>query len=154
MKDTIFVDMPVSIAKTMLDTEFGVFRSVENKGITLIRVTKPYSLPEEVAQFVALVDDIVRFPTLRRLQLTPLENDPQFMVSTDSTSASFSCGNDDLTIQYFPIYSLRVQEPRAADTPILLSWHRRTTSPIPRWPYLATPLPSRSSKISITTPPI
>lgn len=30
-----------------------------------MRVTKPYSLPEEVAKVVSIVDDIMRFPSVR-----------------------------------------------------------------------------------------
>ena len=91
MKDNIFVDLPVRIAKEMLQTEFGIFRSIDKPNISILRAVKPYSLPEEIANVVALVDDIVRFPSVVRTQLTNLENDPLF--KSDEASASFSCGN-------------------------------------------------------------
>lgn len=92
MKDTIFVDLPVGVAKDMLQTEFGTFRSIDKSDIVLTRVTKPYSLPEEVAKHVALVDDIVRFPSVVRTLLSTLDSDPEFKSDATSSAASFSCG--------------------------------------------------------------
>ena len=101
MKDTIYVDLPVRVAKEMLQTEFGIFRSIDKQDITILRATKPYSLPEEIANVVSLVDDIVRFPSVVRAQLTNLENDPLF--KSDAASASFSCGNR-FTIYFYSTY--------------------------------------------------
>ena len=59
-RDLIHVNMPVGIATSMLQTEFSTFRSNVNGKIQLLRITKPYSLPEELASVVNLVDDLVR----------------------------------------------------------------------------------------------
>ena len=59
-RDLIHVSMPLGIAASMLETEFGTFRSNVNSKIQLLRITKPYSLPEEIASVVNLVDDLVR----------------------------------------------------------------------------------------------
>ena len=65
LKDMIHVVMPVKTANEMLNTEFALFRSVTERDVVLPRITKPYSLPAEVASVVSIVDDIMRFPALR-----------------------------------------------------------------------------------------
>jgi hypothetical protein len=61
----VFVTMPVKVANQMLRTEFGSFRSLTRRDLGVLRITKPYFLPEEVAKVVSMVDDIMRFPALR-----------------------------------------------------------------------------------------
>lgn len=63
--DKVHVKMPVKLAATVLDTEFARFRSLQDRSLSLLRITKPYSLPSEVASVVNLVDDILRLPALR-----------------------------------------------------------------------------------------
>lgn len=63
--DKVHVQMPATLASTILDTEFARFRSLKERSLSLLRITKPYSLPAEVASVVSLVDDILRFPALR-----------------------------------------------------------------------------------------
>lgn len=65
MHDKIHVKMTVAKASEMLQTSFGLFRSVQRRDIALPRVTGPYYLPEEIAEHVALVADLVRFPAIR-----------------------------------------------------------------------------------------
>ena len=69
MKDKIFVKMPASVAAELLDTDFARFRSRDDERVVLLRVTRPYSLPSDIAEVVSLVDDIVRFPSIRRLEI-------------------------------------------------------------------------------------
>lgn len=76
--------MPAKIASQMLNTEFAQFRSVLSQEVILNRVTKPYHLPQEIAEVVSFVDDIVRFPAVKQPLQVPLEEplktstDPQF----------------------------------------------------------------------------
>lgn len=63
--DKLHVKVPVALASKMLDTEFALFRSVVQRNVVLARITKPYYLPDTVASVVSLVDDIMRFPSLR-----------------------------------------------------------------------------------------
>lgn len=82
--DKIHVTMPAKIASQMLNTEFAQFRSVLSQEVILNRVTKPYHLPQEIAEVVSFVDDIVRFPAVKQPLQVPLEEplktstDPQF----------------------------------------------------------------------------
>ena len=71
----------------MFKTEFARFRSVENSKIVLVRVTKPYSLPEDVASAVSLVDDLIRLPAVNRLQF-----DHGDKAATAGESPFNSCG--------------------------------------------------------------
>lgn len=86
-QDMIHVTMPAKIANHVLNTEFAYFRSTIKEHVMLPRITKPYHLPEELADVVNIVDDIMRFPSIR-----------QPMLSTDletraGTDAEFnSCG--------------------------------------------------------------
>lgn len=64
-KDMIHVTTTASVASSMLQTECGMFRSVKRRDVLLPRITKPYFLPEEIAKHVSLVDDIMRFPSIR-----------------------------------------------------------------------------------------
>jgi len=88
LNDKVFVKMPVAVAGNMLDTTFARFRSVDNTDIVLTRVTKPYSLPSDIASVVALVDDIVRLPTVRRSIITDVATN----VSTTADPQFSSCG--------------------------------------------------------------
>lgn len=73
--DKVFAKIPAHLANDMFQTEFGRFRSVDDDKVVLLRVTKPYSLPKDVARVVALVDDIMRFPSIRRsrIEVAPVE---------------------------------------------------------------------------------
>lgn len=78
--------MPAPLAATVLDTEFARFRSLKDRALSLLRITKPYSLPAEIASVVNLVDDILRFPALR-------SSPTSYGASTDAADAAFStCG--------------------------------------------------------------
>ena len=66
MGDMLTVSMPVKTANKMLKTEFALFRSASQRNVAIPRITKPYYLPEEIAQHVQIVADIVRFPSLRQ----------------------------------------------------------------------------------------
>lgn len=89
-RDIIKATMPVSAAAAMFDTEFAQFRSIVNRDIHINRITKPYSLPASVALHVALVDDILRFPTIRERLITLKQDNA---TSTASSDAFDSCGS-------------------------------------------------------------
>jgi len=65
VNDMVHARVPATVAAEMLGTEFAKFTSTKSSKINLIRATKPYSLPSEIAEIVNLVDDIVRFPSVR-----------------------------------------------------------------------------------------
>jgi tripeptidyl-peptidase-1 len=65
LRDLIEVEMPAKAARTALRTDFALFRNVVERDVVLPRITKPYFLPQEVAEVVSIVDDIMRFPALR-----------------------------------------------------------------------------------------
>lgn len=85
-RDLIFTSMTVAEAEKLFKTEFALFRSVSRRDLAIPRITKPYYLPAEVAAVVSLVDEIMRFPSIRNsLKVYGSE------VSTDS--AFNSCGS-------------------------------------------------------------
>ncbi len=88
--DIITVEVPAKIANKMFNTEFGLFRSVIRKNVVLPRITKPYYLPEEVAEVVSIVDDIMRFPSVRSV-IPKLGADES--TSTDPEFNSCNTGN-------------------------------------------------------------
>ena len=65
-QNLIHVEVPISVASQMLQTEFAEFSpnyiqlNTGAKEIVVARITKPYSLPSEIAEHVLLVDDILR----------------------------------------------------------------------------------------------
>ena len=87
LKDKIFVKMPVHLAETVLETKFALFRSKDRAHVVLPRITQPYSLPENIARYVALVDDITRFPTVA----APLRM-PMPTADVGASSTDFQCG--------------------------------------------------------------
>lgn len=64
-QDLVHVEMPIKTAETILNTKFSIFRSVIQRDITVARITQPYYLPEEIAEVVSLVENVLRFPTIR-----------------------------------------------------------------------------------------
>jgi tripeptidyl-peptidase-1 len=66
LRDMIHVKIPVKVANQMFNTEFAMFRSVVERRALLPRITSPYYLPEHIAAKVAIVDDIMRFPSIRQ----------------------------------------------------------------------------------------
>jgi hypothetical protein len=86
-RDKVFVTMPVSVASSMLDTSFSRWTNKVARDVTILRTNRGYSLPEDVAGVVALVDDIVRFPTVRRHEVIPASSN-----STLGSDPFSSCG--------------------------------------------------------------
>jgi tripeptidyl-peptidase-1 len=84
--DIIEVTMNAPTAEKVLSTEFAKFRSITERNAAILRVTKPYFLPEEVASVVSIVDDIMRFPSAS----TPIRS----FGAEDSADAEFAaCGS-------------------------------------------------------------
>lgn len=65
-RDMVHVNMPAKIANTLFKTEFALFRSSIQRDVALPRITKPYFLPQEIADVISVVDDIMRFPSIRQ----------------------------------------------------------------------------------------
>jgi len=87
-RDIIKATMPVAVAERALDTQFAKFRSLVNRELSILRVTRPYSLPASVALVVSIVDDILRFPTIRERLITR-----QVESNATSDDAFDSCGS-------------------------------------------------------------
>lgn len=88
--DMLHVEMPVKTANAVLKTEFALFRSLVQRNVALPRVTKPYHLPQEVADAVLMVADIVRFPSVR----TPLQvygAEPKIGADDEFSSCGTKC---------------------------------------------------------------
>ena len=77
MGDKVHVAMPAPVAERMLETEFYHYYTSSSSSSPaaatqrLLRVARPYSLPAEVAAVVSLVDDILRFPSVRAAPSSP-----------------------------------------------------------------------------------
>lgn len=63
-RDVVRAAIPAQIAERMFETEFARFRSESQRNVNILRITRPYSLPEDIAPLVAIVDDILRFPAV------------------------------------------------------------------------------------------
>lgn len=82
----IRVEMAASVAEKVLSTQFARFRSTVDNEVSIVRITRPYFLPSEIAKVIALVDDIMRFPSIRQ----PIVKSESKKASTDD--AFNSCG--------------------------------------------------------------
>lgn len=69
--DKVFVKMSVNTAAQIFQTSFATFTSTVRQSVSLIRATGPYSLPDDVASVVALVDDLVRLPNVQSTLTVP-----------------------------------------------------------------------------------
>ena len=83
--DIIQVTMSAAVAEKVFSTEFAAFRSVTERDLSILRITKPYFLPESVASVVSVVDDIMRFPYIKK----PLLSSGAEATASDEFS---SCG--------------------------------------------------------------
>ena len=90
LNDLVFVTMTLAEAETVLNTKFAAFHHNFFTEDRILRITKPYYLPEEVAQVVSLVDDIIRFPKLREPIVRPISSPSNITVGADE--AFNSCG--------------------------------------------------------------
>lgn len=63
--DTVHAILPVAALEALLDTTFHTFTSLKYGVKNVPRIVAPYSLPEEVADYVALVDGVRTLPGLR-----------------------------------------------------------------------------------------
>lgn len=68
-RDMIVVDMPASLVEKALQTEVHHFVHSERRGVSIIRASKPYSLPEDIAEHVVMVGELLQFPRLRATEL-------------------------------------------------------------------------------------
>ena len=68
-RDMIRATVPVAVAEKMLKTNMEEFEHVRQAGAALVRATTGYSLPEAVAEHVALVSPLVQFPAMAEPKL-------------------------------------------------------------------------------------
>jgi subtilase family serine protease len=90
LNDLVFVSMETTQAEAILNTKFAAFHHKLFPEVRILRITKPYYLPEEVAQVVSLVDDILRFPKLREPGVRSISSPSNITVGSDE--AFNSCG--------------------------------------------------------------
>ena len=57
----------------MLDTELGTFRHVEREGLALVRATRAYSVPNDIASKIDLVANIIALPAVVGPQIVSSE---------------------------------------------------------------------------------
>jgi len=62
-KNMVFAEAPISTLENLFQTKFHTFTSKKYK-LQINRIVAPYSLPDEVANVVALVDGLIVFPGL------------------------------------------------------------------------------------------
>lgn len=70
-KDMIHATLSIVQLESLLQTKFHIFANEQFK-LRIARIVEPYSLPEDIAAVVALVDNIAVFPSLRTLQFNNL----------------------------------------------------------------------------------
>jgi len=91
LRDMIHVKMPVKVANAMFNTEFAMFRSVVDRNALLPRITAPYFLPDHVAAKVSLVDDIMRFPSIREPMISTTNQEVAVTGDDEFSSCGAKC---------------------------------------------------------------
>nr|BAF92024.1 sedolisin-like peptidase [Actinophrys sol] len=86
-RDMIRVEIPATLAEKMFETIMHKFQFVDSD-ITVIRVSQPYSLPEDIAEVVSFVDDLIRLPRFDTQKLTSITEEEAL-----ATSSWTSCGS-------------------------------------------------------------
>lgn len=91
LSTTIQVHMHGKIAEQMFRAQFVQYRHVFQRDVSIFRVGSTYSLPKSVANVVAYVDDIVRYPAIEQPLVTyGHENPPLYKKPQDPYH---SCGD-------------------------------------------------------------
>jgi len=70
-KDMVTVTMPAAAVETALKTKLGFFVHSEHSNVRITRAQAAYHLPEEVAEHVSMVGELLQFP---RMRLKSLQN--------------------------------------------------------------------------------
>jgi tripeptidyl-peptidase-1 len=86
--DIIRAEISATLAEKMFQTVMHKFTYVDSSA-TIIRVIQPYHLPEDLAEVVSFVDDLIRFPRLRTTKISPVEESSEVV----GASAWTSCGS-------------------------------------------------------------
>ena len=71
--DMLTVHMPVPKLETALNTKIGKFTHKEHTKMSVLRASTTYSLPEEIANDVAIVGELLQFPGLKSKSLRNLK---------------------------------------------------------------------------------
>ena len=91
-RDIIQATIPALTAEAMFQTQFARFRSEGQRNVTIYRITRPYSLPTAVANVVAIVDDILRFPAISDPVLSFGAEPKESIAMSNYEQAFASCG--------------------------------------------------------------
>jgi tripeptidyl-peptidase-1 len=90
--DIVKITMSASSAERLLRTK--LFHHTHANGADLIRSTRPYHLPEEVASLVSIVEGVTRFPKMDGKATAPAAKNPAFRGTAAGGDDEFnSCGN-------------------------------------------------------------
>lgn len=65
-RDIVKVTLPVHAAESLFKTEIGVFSHTRFNGTTLLRATRPYTVPASVHAAVSVVADLVYLPVISK----------------------------------------------------------------------------------------
>lgn len=72
-KDMLTVHMPVIKLETALRTKLSKFVHKSHHKVSVVRASTPYSLPEEIANEVEMVGELLQFPALKSKDLENLK---------------------------------------------------------------------------------
>jgi len=87
-KDMLTVNMPASAVEKALKTKMGIFVHSEHSHVSITRSQTTYHLPEEVAEHVSMVGELLQFP---RMPLKKLQNLQSGAGSWPNSCAASGC---------------------------------------------------------------
>jgi len=85
--DIIRTEIPATLAEKMFHTVMHKFHLTESSHISVVRVVQPYYLPEDIAEVVSLVTELIRLPRINLKRRIQLEE-----TNVESASSWTSCG--------------------------------------------------------------
>jgi len=85
--DMLTIHMPVPKLETALNTKIGKFTHKEHTKMSVLRASTTYSLPEEIANDVAIVGELLQFPGLKSKSLRNLKGSGTWPNSCSSQAA-------------------------------------------------------------------
>lgn len=117
-KDVLTVAISIEAAEAALSTTLNVFSHHQKKSLRIVRASKTYSLPADIAADVLMVGELLQFPQLR--QVKRVAEDFSFAVTVDdpedfpSGCASIGC-NGKVTPT---VLALRYNLPNSTGVPV------------------------------------
>lgn len=74
-RDMIEVELSIAQANKLFETDVRLFSHKRKAGVQVLRSVSPYSLPEEVAEVVSFVADLLRVPSVRESVVVDVDVD-------------------------------------------------------------------------------